>query len=454
MACLVPSIVAGCRRTHVLMMLSSVVLLFVIFTPFSMLHGKEEVDFHRASFQNDYFPKVGVREEAKSVAYAISVTGCTLNSNILQGAAILSYSIHKQSRASLRYKNYTLYAFVVAEENKVDPFCHVLLKRMGYQVLIRENPIPSTAIQNNEFRKLVDSLGCCGADEFLKLYSYTLLEHSVVVHLDTDAWLLQPLDDLFDVMTLHGKEQREARQRLEIQPHNNTIESTKRNPLLQVNALLTLDYAQVHWHHRFDPPDLMPTQGGFFVVRPSRQAFQELKQIVVKGNYTADGGWANLSHGDYWGGPTIQGLYTYYYYHVHPHTAIELHHCIYNNVVDNPYYKGNKKRCTTSEPECTNCETFDPSRVKVVHPLFCFKAWKCRDWNSKKRKNMERSSSCKTFLHSWFSLRQQVEEMWVAQRKRWTPTNATGRGDYTLGYCDRNEKYIPMNFTYLSLMAQ
>ena len=42
--------------------------------------------------------------------------------------------------------------------------------------------------------------GCCGDKEFLKLYSYTLVDYPIVVQLDLDSLIVQPLDDLFDAM--------------------------------------------------------------------------------------------------------------------------------------------------------------------------------------------------------------------------------------------------------------
>lgn len=36
--------------------------------------------------------------------------------------------------------------------------------------------------------------------EYLKLYSYLLLDYPVVVHLDLDTLVLKPMDDVFDIM--------------------------------------------------------------------------------------------------------------------------------------------------------------------------------------------------------------------------------------------------------------
>lgn len=45
---------------------------------------------------------------------------------------------------------------------------------------------------------------CCGADEFLKLYAYTLMEYHRVMHLDVDTFVLHSMDELM------GEEGREG----------------------------------------------------------------------------------------------------------------------------------------------------------------------------------------------------------------------------------------------------
>lgn len=37
---------------------------------------------------------------------------------------------------------------------------------------------------------------CCGADEFIKLFAYTLTDYHRVVHLDADTLILHPMDEL------------------------------------------------------------------------------------------------------------------------------------------------------------------------------------------------------------------------------------------------------------------
>jgi hypothetical protein len=41
--------------------------------------------------------------------------------------------------------------------------------------------------------------GCCGADEFIKLWAYTLTEYHKIVHLDMDTVIFRNIDDIFDI---------------------------------------------------------------------------------------------------------------------------------------------------------------------------------------------------------------------------------------------------------------
>ena len=130
-----------------------------------------------------------------TIAYAVSVTNCPSDElyKIQDGAAVLHQSIRLSSRNS-RY-DYHMIAFVhpSAEE------CVPVLKALGYEVQIRPTPFNDTDIQNPELIRSQES-SCCGTSEYLKLYSYVLIEFPVVVHLDLDCLVLRPLDDIFDLM--------------------------------------------------------------------------------------------------------------------------------------------------------------------------------------------------------------------------------------------------------------
>jgi alpha-N-acetylglucosamine transferase len=85
-------------------------------------------------------------------------------------------------------------------------------------------------------------LGCCGEKEFLKLYSYTLTDYPIVVHLDLDSLVLQPFDDLFDSM-LNGDNGA-----LPVM-HNKSVPE-------KIHAFYTKDYNMIHPHHKVSFPSL------------------------------------------------------------------------------------------------------------------------------------------------------------------------------------------------------
>merc|ERR1740115_250563 len=71
-----------------------------------------------------------------------------------------------------------------------------MLEQLGWRVLIKPMPLTLESIEGALKEKLMQT-GCCGGNELLKLYSYTLPEYHRVVHLDIDMLVLQQMDELF-----------------------------------------------------------------------------------------------------------------------------------------------------------------------------------------------------------------------------------------------------------------
>ena len=135
------------------------------------------------------------------VGYAVSLTGCPGpgGDSLADGAAVLRHSIHLSSAAhppsGSRY-GYRMYAIVHPDAKD----CMAEVERAGYEVLIRDVPVPVAEIGGKFLREKVGSNGCCGEREYVKLHAYTLVRHPVVVHLDLDTVVLRPMDALFDAM--------------------------------------------------------------------------------------------------------------------------------------------------------------------------------------------------------------------------------------------------------------
>jgi len=185
----------------------------------------------------------------------------------------------------------------------------------------------------NKLRMLMYNDGCCGYTELLKLHSYGLVEHELVVHLDFDSLILRPMDDLFDVMLGNQKDDKVA----------NSL-SIAKLPLSKpvnfsrpIDAAFTRDYNSVKSPNRNSP---VGYQGGFLIVRPSLTVLERYRKILQRGEFSLDPrkGWGN-KHGNFYGDVTFQGILPYYYEDIAPpgeHNELELDRCTYNQMADNP----------------------------------------------------------------------------------------------------------------------
>ena len=98
-----------------------------------------------------------------------------------------------------------------------------------------------------------------------------------MVHLDLDSLILQPLDDLFDVM---------MNKTISIESQDKIPSMFDKPMSEQINAFYTRDYNMVHLGHRHPG-----VQGGFLVIRPSMSDFNTLKDIILEGDFRQFAGW-------------------------------------------------------------------------------------------------------------------------------------------------------------------
>jgi hypothetical protein len=254
-----------------------------------------------------------------------------------------------------------------------------------------------------------------------------LTEHPVVVHLDLDSLILAPLDDLFDAM-LDGDSER-----LPVM-HNKSIPE-------KIEAFYTKDYNMVKPGHKHPG-----VQGGFIVVKPNMDYFEEYQRVILEGNFIPGGGWAG-KWGGYYGAQQIQGLCSYFFEGLHPGTAVELNRCIYNNMNDNP--KGKKRGrnpegltvCIDGKPTCEDCRTTPIDKVKSVHFTICQKPWNCPLY-------VLGNGLCKSFHSKWFEIRKNWEET-SGSATAIQYENVNFHNDVFHGYCTGNGRrnYKPVNLT-------
>ena len=134
-----------------------------------------------------------------TIGYFISITSCE-DPRLIDGAAVLKHSIHLASihgntnlGGRYDYRAHAIYSPAAKD-------CTAALAALGYHLVERPVPILTQDIRGDFLRSRIESNGCCGSKELLKLEAYTFTQYPIVVHMDVDAIILKPLDPLFDAM--------------------------------------------------------------------------------------------------------------------------------------------------------------------------------------------------------------------------------------------------------------
>eukprot|EP00924_Labyrinthula_sp_SR-Ha-C_P013974 augustus_masked-scaffold_5-processed-gene-19.61-mRNA-1 protein AED:0.19 eAED:0.19 QI:0/0/0/0.75/1/1/4/0/587 len=168
------------------------------------------------------------------------------------------------------------------------------LKKLGFKLFEFERPVRTEEIENNYLREKIDESGCCGILELLKFRAFQLTDYERVLLLDMDALILKNLDELFFL------------------PDEYALGYTN-------------DYAMDG-----SGSSAPPVQGGFLLIKPDEQIYQDLAALVREGDFRPGTGWKGSKIGWCWGGQTVQGLLAYYFNKVAPSRGYLLSDCIYN----------------------------------------------------------------------------------------------------------------------------
>lgn len=349
---------------------------------------------------------------ATSIAFCPSGKANTANIHgVTEGPSILAHSIARSHEHS-KY-DYKLYAIV--HPSSLDCVKEHL---NDYTILERDSPVNPKDVQSKEYARLIKfGSGCCGAREFLKLYVYTLQE-DIVVHLDYDIIMLQPMDELYDAMLSQDASSHTSIQR----PRNDTIPN-------RVDVFFTRDYIQNN-PLAVDQPLKYAFQGGFFMVRPNISLFEEMIDIIQRGNYNDKTGWENSRIGGFYGAAQIQGFMAYIYSDLHPEHAVEVNRCIYNNLIyDEP--RNHRGKCWTGEETCEDCRITPLEDMKLAHFAACPDPWYCELPSASPER-------CRDVLTEWFRVRQSLDKDLGYSVPHYHDD------DWTLGYC-RNGTYSPIS---------
>ena len=125
-------------------------------------------------------------QNRKKIAYAITVTkdGPFLDGALVLGHAALKLHRHSDRPGQINSK-YEAELVAIVAPSVVSS--RSVLEKFGWKVVERELPVQLDEIVNRKYADEMKSSGCCGADEFLKLWAYTLTEYHRVVLLDMDS---------------------------------------------------------------------------------------------------------------------------------------------------------------------------------------------------------------------------------------------------------------------------
>jgi len=305
------------------------------------------------------------------VAYAVSLVKCGDHQNhvagLIDAALVLLHSIHKiSSRNSLsgsKY-DYKMYAIVHSKAQ----VCADVLKKVGFEIIIVDPPVETKEIKGKFLRENIHKERCCGHDEFIKLYAYTLPEE-IIVHTDLDFTFFKPMDHLFDAIhfSKDSPEGKVARNIIELERPGEELPD-------KIGAFLTRDWTQVargKW-----PPGF---QAGFLVARRDPSVMDDLVKIIKEGNYSEGWGntygWGNKGYGGYVGAMAMQGLIAYYYDHFRTNSAVELNQCLYNHVGVDVKSRG---KCRNGLDTCEDCRKTNLDKIYSTHYTTCRKPWLCQ----------------------------------------------------------------------------
>lgn len=157
---------------------------------------------------------------------------------------------------------------------------------------------------------------------------------------------------------------------------------------------------------------LKPVQGGFLVLRPDMEVYKEFVEIIRKGDFREGGGWGGKT-GVFYGSMTFQGIIPYFYDVLHPDTAVELNHCVFNQMADNPRNERTVNdvvhgKCMTGEDDCEDCRSRPLEEVITAHFTLCQKPWWCLPQDQDKIQQR----LCRKLHHEWYRIRSELEESW------------------------------------------
>jgi hypothetical protein len=404
-----------------------------------------------------------------TIGYAISLIKCgdfqSTNEGLTDAAIVLRHSVHLQSSRNAESGSnydYKMYAILHTDADKQG--CGQALKDAGFEVLVRSPPVKLEEIEGEFLRKHIKREWCCGHDEMIKLYAYTIFEVPIIVHVDVDYIFAKPMDHLFDAMLYTKDSQVGSTARAQI-----PVEFPKEVKWPDnIQAFMTRDWPQVI------PGRKAGYQAGFLVAKTNQQVFDQTVAVLRKGDYVEgyqyENGWGGQGYGGYVGAMAMQGLLAYTYDILFTDTWVELNQCRYNHMgMDvlyraHPSFRPNHKKvgqCRNNRDYCEDCMKTELSNIYNVHYTYCKKPWNCVGEGSHQKdakKNFGKSvipedqvnyDHCMELMTVWHTVRSDLETKLRTLTGDQT-INDGQAGDYKKdvfqGHCKANgaKGYLPL----------
>lgn len=326
---------------------------------------------HSTVKQSDTAIKIAPRRPKATIVYAIAVTECPNDMHVLNGASVLAESIKNMSfrrNVNSTYE-YSLYAFVHDDARA----CNAPLYSLGYTVLNGKSPLDE-----------VDK-------EYIKIYALSLSNHKIVVTLEVDTLLLQPLDELFDFM-LEGTVSTDLAQSQNFDPNINPDR-------IHFVSTKTADRLVDH---------------SFFIARTSKDAYPKaLEQMKAHPGKSFDD----------------------FLNHVYGKDHLELDNCVYNTYIS---AAAGANLEDAKDNGVLPCDNVPFEKIKFAHFSSCGVPWKCKDMT-------EERAVCQKLHREWHRNRQLLDEA----LKNALPHPDGGLAN-TFGYCKRIGEFKPIKIAIIN----
>ena len=330
-------------------------------------------------------------------------------SAFFDAAAILRHSFCEDC-AELNFAakyNHTAYAILHPDARYCDDFsgngttydrAHTL-QNLGYIVEIKGHPVGVEGISSPHIAEYVEA--DVGVRDLMRLHALTLAQHDVVVLVDFDTLVLQPLDDAIDALM--------------------------DDP--DATASFAFDYPrsdQITGLNR-------GANAGLFLFKPSFELFNDLVDLYETSVYDPQLGWDIRGVVDFDGALGFSGLVTHYY---QDHPFIELNKCEYSNQALDPTNADGACRDASDSSAgagCQDCRThlFQNIRAGRYSENGCGHPWACH-WDE--AWDAPTKTRCREYHKTWFERRIRWEdEFWIGGIP--AVRNGTFHFDTFFGYC-------------------